>query len=90
MRLKELLEIEFSKDVLVVKNGSLKAIISFTSSLLWKEFLEADNPLEWLSNILTIGSEYFKETIIDWNEEYLDTPYDKFYKELKEADVFVI
>ena len=90
MELKELLEMEFSKDILLVKNDSLKAIISFTNPSLWKEFLEANNPLKWLSNILKVNDEYFNGTVIDWNEEYLDTPDDKFYKELKEADVFVI
>jgi hypothetical protein len=88
--LKELLEVEFSKDILLVKNGSLKAIISFTNPLLLKEFLEVDNFFQWLSNVLKIDNGYFDDVIIDWNEQYLDVSDDKFYKELKEADVFVI
>ena len=85
--LKELLEMEFSKDILLVKNGSLKAIISFTNPLLWKEFLKADDCLQWLSNVLKVD---FKDAVIDWDEKYLDVEDEKFYKELKEADVFVI
>jgi len=87
MRLKELLELEFSKDVLVVKDNSLKAIVSFTNPSIWKEFVESDDHLKWLSNVVKVD---FKDAVIDWDEKYLDVEDEKFYKELKEADVFVI
>jgi hypothetical protein len=88
--MKELLEMEFSKELLLVKGGSLKAIISFTNPSMLNEFLVASSQLEWLRNVLKVDSEYFKDGYIDFEEKYLDTSDDKFYEELKSADVFII